>query len=196
MLFRSSGGHRRDRPSARGRGGAGPSTALLGGADSLWGPHTPSCTDGEAEPQRRDPTHPCRPPDPRAPSGRMMAGPAHRQAGQWDSPARRVGLRSPPAPGPRTARGLLPTPPSGVRPEPTFQKQRRPEMRSWLAHQALDGGKGPRSSGGGVYTPGAQRPGPLGGDGKATPSRGRVCAEQTGHRLRAQSQADAAGTRL
>ena len=73
-----------------------------------------------------------------------MAGPAHRQAGQWDSPARRVGLRSPPAPGPRTARGLLPTPPSGVRPEPTFQKQRRPEMRSWLAHQAPDGGERPQ----------------------------------------------------
>lgn len=88
-------------------------------------------------------------------------------------------------------------PPSRVSPEPAFQKQRRPGMRSGLAHQAPDvGGKGPRSSGGGVHTLGAQRPGPLGGDGMAAPSRGGVCAEQTGHRLRAQSQADAVGTRL
>lgn len=70
-------------------------------------------------------------------------------------------------------------------------------MRSGLAHQAPDvGGKGPRSSGGGVHTLGAQRPGPLGGDSMAAPSRGGVCAEQTGHWLRAQSQADAVGTRL
>ena len=68
-------------------------------------------------------------------------------------------------------------PRSGVRLEPTFQKQTRPRMRSGLAHRApaVAGGRPcpPQE----VLTPQGQSPSPLRVNSRAAPSRGEVCAE-------------------
>lgn len=102
-----------------------------GRVDSLWGPRTCSCTDGKTEPQRRDPTHPCRPLDPRAPSGRLTAGPRHRRAGRWDSPARCVHLRSPLAPGLRTVPRATPHASLWGEARARFPKAKRTRDEEW-----------------------------------------------------------------